>query len=129
MALPATIYVVVSFLNVIFPDLVDVCSFSHTLKLVGKKVKSLSLSEVMLSWLSLFRHSPKARIFGRSRPTGLFAITVPQGGGLSVNALFRYWNFLVMWRCSFRGMKILQLPQAHTCSCFLSSVILKRKHS
>ena len=73
----------------------------------ASQVKTPILPEFVLSWLGLLATVPKLGFFGRSRLTGLFVVTVPQGGGLSGTALIRSWNILVMWRCSFRGMKIL----------------------
>ena len=54
--------VAVTILKVVFPQLLDVGCFSHTLDLVGDKFCVPHLSESMLSWLSLHSHSPKARV-------------------------------------------------------------------
>ena len=45
--------VAVSLLKVIFPNVMDIGCFSHTLNLVGEKVKAPILHEFMLHWLSL----------------------------------------------------------------------------
>lgn len=59
--------VAVNFLKVVFPRLLDIGCFSHTLDLVGDKVRAPCLSDFMLSWLSLFSHSPKARILWKEQ--------------------------------------------------------------
>ncbi len=43
-------------------SLIDIGCFSHTLDLCGDKIKAPNLFEFMLSWLSLFSDSPKAKI-------------------------------------------------------------------
>lgn len=54
--------VAVATLKVLIPALIDIGCFSHTLDLCGDKIKALTLFEFMLSWLSLFSHSPKAKL-------------------------------------------------------------------
>ena len=54
-------------LKVVFPTIVDVGCFSHTLDLVGDKFSTLYLSSFSLSWISLFSHSPKAKLLWRER--------------------------------------------------------------
>ena len=59
--------VAVRFLKVIFPRLLDVGCFSHTLDLVGDKIRTPNLSDFMLSWLSLFSHSTKSKILWKEQ--------------------------------------------------------------
>ena len=47
--------------GVIFPDVLDVRCFSHTLDLVGDKFETPTLSTFISYWISLFSHSPKTR--------------------------------------------------------------------
>ena len=54
--------VAVRTLKIIFPNLLDVGCFSHTLDLCGDKIKATNLHDFMLSWLCLFSHSPKAKL-------------------------------------------------------------------
>ena len=49
-------------LQIVYPMAVDVGCFSHTLNLVGERFKVPLLSEFINSWVSLFAHSPKARL-------------------------------------------------------------------
>ena len=55
--------VAVRTLKILFPSLIDIGCFSHTLDLCGDKIKAPNLFEFMLPWLSLFSHSPKANLF------------------------------------------------------------------
>lgn len=48
-------------LQIVYPMAVDV-GCSHTLNLVGERFKVPLLSEFISSWVSLFAHSPKARL-------------------------------------------------------------------
>ena len=59
--------VAVRFLKVMFTRMLDVGCFSHTLDLVGDKICTPHLSEFMLSWLSLFSHSVKAKILWKEQ--------------------------------------------------------------
>ena len=49
-------------LKVVYPHVLDVGCFSHALDLAGKKFKTPNLDEFIKHWISLFTHSPKARI-------------------------------------------------------------------
>ena len=49
-------------IKVIFPKIVDVGCFSHTINLAGEHFKIPILPEFISSWVSLFSHSPKARL-------------------------------------------------------------------
>ena len=48
-------------IKVVYPALLDVGCFSHTLDLVGGKFNTPHLSEFMTAWVSLCSHSPKAQ--------------------------------------------------------------------
>ena len=50
-------------LQIVYPMAVDIGCFSHTLNLVGERFKVPLLSEFINSWVSLFAHSPKARLY------------------------------------------------------------------
>ena len=54
-------------LKVVYPLLVDVGCFSHTLDLVGSKFDTPTLSTFMVWWISLFSHSPKAMLLWKER--------------------------------------------------------------
>lgn len=62
--------VAVRFLRIVFTQLIDIGCFSHTLDLVGDKMSVPHLSDFMISWLSLFSHSPAARILWKEH-TGI----------------------------------------------------------
>ena len=59
--------VAVTFLKVMFPCVLDIGCFSHTLDLVGDKICAPTLSDFMVSWLNLFSHSPKARLLWKEQ--------------------------------------------------------------
>ena len=48
--------------KVIYPNLLDVGCFSHTLDLVGEHFHMPTLSEFGVLWVSLFAHSPKVHM-------------------------------------------------------------------
>ena len=54
-------------LKVVYPALLDVGCFSHTLDLVGSKFCAPNLVEFTMAWVSLFSHSPKARLMWREQ--------------------------------------------------------------
>lgn len=65
-------------LKVVYPSVIDVGCFSHTLDLVGEKFCTPHLSEFITWWVSLFSHSPKACLLWReqtSRPTVSYSPT------------------------------------------------------
>ena len=47
--------------SVVYPNVVNVGCFSHTLDIVGEKFKTPVLSQFCTIWLSLFSHSPKTK--------------------------------------------------------------------
>ena len=54
-------------LKVIYPAFLDVGYFSHTLDLVGNKFCTHHLTDFSMAWVSLFSHSPKARLVWREQ--------------------------------------------------------------
>ena len=61
-------------LKILYPNLLDIGCFSHTLDLVGDHFKLPQLTEFLNSWLSLFSHSTKVKFLwkeqtGRAMPT------------------------------------------------------------
>ncbi len=54
-------------LKIVYPSMLDVGCFSHTLDLVGGKFSTTHLSEFITWWISLFSHSPKAKMLWRER--------------------------------------------------------------
>lgn len=54
-------------LKVVYPNILDVGRFSHTLDLVGEKVNAPHLNEFITAWISLFSHSPKARLIWKDQ--------------------------------------------------------------
>ena len=66
--------VAVRTLKIVYPSLLSVGCFSHTIDRVGEQFCTPHLSEFITSWISLFSHSPKTRILwleqtGRSMAT------------------------------------------------------------
>lgn len=54
--------VAITTMKIVFPFLLDVGCFSHTLNHVGEKFVVTHLSEFITSWINLFSHSFKAKI-------------------------------------------------------------------
>ena len=49
-------------LKVVYPKLVEVGCYSHTINHVGERFSTPALSEFLTSWILLFSHSPKTRL-------------------------------------------------------------------
>ena len=54
-------------LKVVFPNLLDVGCYSHTIDLVGEKFRTPNLDSFIRLWVSLFSHSPRARLWWKER--------------------------------------------------------------
>ena len=54
--------VALSVLKVIYPNIMDVRCFSHTLDIVGNKFKTPLLATFSSYWISLFSHSPRTKM-------------------------------------------------------------------
>jgi len=54
-------------LAVVYPKVLDVGCFSHTIDRVGKHFKTHILSEFSTSWIMLFSHSPKAKLLWKEQ--------------------------------------------------------------
>ena len=59
--------VTVHTLKIVYPNAVDVTCFSHTLDRVGEHLNIPVLQEFTSSWISMFSHSPKARLTWKSQ--------------------------------------------------------------
>ena len=54
--------VAMKIISVLYPYLVDVGCFSHTLDLVGEHFQTATLDEFGMLWISFFAHSPKVKM-------------------------------------------------------------------
>ena len=54
--------VAVHTLHILYPTLLDVKCYSHTLDRVGEHFNIPVLNEFISTWISMFSHSPKARL-------------------------------------------------------------------
>ena len=54
-------------LSLIYPQLLDVGCFAHTLDHVGEKFSTPILSEFISLWITLFAHSPKCRLIWKTQ--------------------------------------------------------------
>ena len=52
---------------VLYPEMIDIGCFSHTIDHVGEHFKTPHLHEFGLYWVSLFSHSPKTRLLWREQ--------------------------------------------------------------
>jgi len=57
-------------ISVLYPSLVDVGCFSHTIDLVGEHFHTATLDEFGMLWISFFAHSPKVKMLWKEQ-TGL----------------------------------------------------------
>ena len=62
-------------LKIVYPQLVDVGCFSHTLDLVGEKFSIPHLSSFTLWWVSLFSHSPQSKLLWKERTGRAYSAT------------------------------------------------------
>ena len=70
--------VAIKTLKIVYPNLVSVGCFSHTTDHVGEKFCTPTLTEFIVSWTSLFSHSPKGRMLWKEqtgRSMGNFSAT------------------------------------------------------
>lgn len=59
--------VAMQILKVLYPKALDIGCFSHTIDHVGEKFVTNNLHDFGILWVSLFSHSPKARMLWRTR--------------------------------------------------------------
>lgn len=53
--------------KVVYPKIIDIGCFSHTLDRVGEQFCTPNLTEFTSAWISLFAHSPKTRLMWREQ--------------------------------------------------------------
>ena len=63
----ATNNVALRTIKVLYPNLIDISCFSHTIDHVGEKFDTPVLSEFISGWINLFAHSPKNRALWRQQ--------------------------------------------------------------
>lgn len=59
--------VAIRHIKVMFPNLLDIGCYSHTLDIAGNKFELPTVEEFIKPWISLFSHSPKARFEWKSK--------------------------------------------------------------
>lgn len=59
--------VTIQTLKIVYPLLIEVHCFSHTIDRVGNHFETPTLSDFITLWICLFSHSPKTRLLWRSR--------------------------------------------------------------
>ena len=59
--------VAVRTLKMLYPNVLDISCYSHTIDHVGEKFDTPTLYDFGIVWVSLFSHSPKPRLLWRSR--------------------------------------------------------------
>ena len=53
--------VAIRHIKIMFPNLLDIGCYSHTIDLAGSKFELPTVEKFIKPWISLFSHSPKAR--------------------------------------------------------------------
>ena len=69
-------------IKVVFPDMIDVGCYSHTIDLVGDKFRAPNIDNFIRLWVSLFAHSPRARLWWKGRT----------GKAMSSYSSTRWWS-------------------------------------
>ena len=54
-------------LEVVYPDILNVCCFSHTLDLIGRMFSTPILDGFSSHWISLFSHSAKTKFLSKEQ--------------------------------------------------------------
>ena len=54
-------------LKILYPDMLDIGCYSHTIDLVGDKFVVPHLDKFIQYWVSLFAHSPRAKLWWKAR--------------------------------------------------------------
>ena len=54
-------------LQIVYPSLLDIGCYSHTMDHVGEHCVTPTLEEFAKAWVNLFAHSPKAQLLWRER--------------------------------------------------------------
>ena len=54
-------------LRVVYPSLIDVGCYAHTIDIVGEKFQTPNLHTFIHLWISLFSHSPRVRLWWKNR--------------------------------------------------------------
>ena len=54
-------------MKILHPTIIDIGCYSHTIDTVGSKFETPVVKEFISSWISLFSHSPKARLLWKNR--------------------------------------------------------------
>ena len=95
-------------LKIVYPQLIDIGCFSHTLDLVGEKFSTPHLSAFTIWWVSLFSHSPRSKLLWKERTGRSFDI-LPRDGGASMRSCDNSWNSLLTWNLFWKHT--LKFPQ------------------
>ena len=69
--------------KIVYPDIMDVHYFSHTLDLVGDKFKTPILASFCSYWISLFHIALRLKYFGRIKLVSLWPLIAKHDGGAS----------------------------------------------
>ena len=56
-----------STLKIVYPNVLDVSCFSHTIDTMGQRFCTPMLDRFMSAWVSMFSHRPKVRLAWKSR--------------------------------------------------------------
>ena len=74
--------VVMRTMTVVYPKLLDIGCFSHTIDRVGEHFKTLVLSKCFTTWIMLFSHSPKAKLLWKEQT----------GRSVTSYSITRWWS-------------------------------------
>ena len=78
---------------VMYPSVMDIGCFSHTLDLVGGHFELPTLSKFIKHWEALFKHSPKSRLLWRERT----------GSAITSYSPTRWWS---RWECKKQVLEL-----------------------
>ena len=93
---------------VLYPRLLDVGCFSHTLNLVGEHFHTTTLSEF---GIRLFFIVPRLKCYGKNRLGHLCKVIAQLCGGADGRFISSLWCSLEMWNCSLNAMEMFPLQQ------------------
>ena len=87
-------------LTVVYPRVLDISCFSHTVDRVGEQFKTPILLEFFAFWIMLFSHSPKAKLLGKEQRGRAIA-------SYSMTRLWSQWEVLEQLLLLFNDVEVV----------------------
>ena len=121
--------VAIQTLKIVYPQLVDVGCFSHTINLVGEKFSIPHLSSFTIWWVSLFSFltAHGQNCCGKRELAEHLKAIQPQDGGASMKLCDNSWNSLLMFNLYWKPILKFNQPQGE--SSFLCCRMMRKRNT